>query len=66
MDDPRSYAYLLGHYLEDGHVLTTQPVPLLTVTCDTRYPGLIHEVSYAMAARIGPTGPASYRSTAPE
>ncbi|WP_433302782.1 helix-turn-helix domain-containing protein [Actinoplanes sp. CA-030573] len=50
MDDPRAYAYLLGQYLGDGHLLTTQRVPLLTVTCDMRYPGLIHEVSYAMEA----------------
>jgi hypothetical protein len=50
IDDPRSYAYLLGQYLGDGHLLMTQRVPLLTVTCDVRYPGLIHEVSYAMQA----------------
>ena len=50
IDDPRSYAYLLGQYLGDGHVLMTGRVPLLTVTCDLRHPGLIHEVSYAMEA----------------
>ena len=50
VDDPASYAYLLGQYLGDGHLLTTQRVPLLTVTCDVRYPGLIHEVSHAMEA----------------
>jgi hypothetical protein len=50
IDDPPSYAYLLGQYLGDGHLLTTQRVPLLTVVCDMRYPGLIHEVSYAMEA----------------
>ncbi len=50
LDDPRAYAYLLGQYLGDGHLLTTQRVPLLTVTCDVRYPGLIHEVSQAMEA----------------
>ena len=50
IDDSRSYAYLLGQYLGDGHLLMTQRVPLLTVTCDVRYPGLIHEVSHAMAA----------------
>lgn len=50
IDDPPSYAYLLGQYLGDGHLLMTGRVPLLTVTCDVRYPGLIHEVSYAMEA----------------
>jgi hypothetical protein len=50
IDDPPAYAYLLGQYLGDGHLLMTRRVPLLTVTCDTRYPGLIHEVSYAMEA----------------
>jgi hypothetical protein len=50
IDDHRAYAYLLGQYLGDGHLLTTRRVPLLTVTCDLRYPGLIHEVSFAMEA----------------
>ncbi|GIE96955.1 hypothetical protein Ari01nite_44200 [Paractinoplanes rishiriensis] len=50
IDDARSYAYLLGQYLGDGHLLTTQRVPLLTVTCDVRHPGLIHEISHAMEA----------------
>jgi hypothetical protein len=50
IDEPRAYAYLLGQYPGDGHLLTTQRVPLLTVTCDARYPGLIHEVPHAMEA----------------
>jgi hypothetical protein len=50
IDDPPSYAYLLGQYLGDGHLLMTGRVPLLTVACDLRYPGLIHEVSFAMEA----------------
>jgi hypothetical protein len=50
IDNPLSYAYLLGQYLGDGHLLTTQRVPLLTITCDVRYPGLMHEVSHAMEA----------------
>jgi hypothetical protein len=48
VDDPPAYAYLLGQYLGDGHLLTTGRVPLLTVACDLRYPGLIHEVTTAM------------------
>jgi hypothetical protein len=50
IDDPMAYAYLLGQYLGDGHLLMTQRVPLLTVVCDLRYPGLIHEISTAMEA----------------
>jgi hypothetical protein len=50
IDDPSAYAYLLGQYLGDGHVLMTQRVPLLTVTCDLRYPGLIHEITAALQA----------------
>jgi hypothetical protein len=50
IDDPKSYAYLLGQYLGDGHLLMTARVPLLTITCDQRYPGLMHEVTYAMEA----------------
>jgi hypothetical protein len=50
IDKPLAYAYLLGQYLGDGHLLTTQRVRLLPVTCDLRYPGLIHEVSTAMEA----------------
>jgi DNA-binding transcriptional ArsR family regulator len=45
IDHPLPYAYLLGQYLGDGHLLMTQRVPLLTMTCDWRYPGLIHEVN---------------------
>jgi hypothetical protein len=50
IDEPAAYAYLLGQYLGDGHVLMTQRVPLLTVACDLRYPGLIAEVGDAMEA----------------
>jgi hypothetical protein len=48
IDHPAAYAYLLGQYLGDGHLLTTQRVPLLTVMCDIRYPGVLHEVGKAM------------------
>jgi hypothetical protein len=50
IDDPPAYAYLLGQYLGDGHLLMTRRVPLLTVACDQRYPGLIHEITVAMQA----------------
>ncbi|MET8149441.1 transcriptional regulator [Actinoplanes sp. NPDC049668] len=47
---PADYAYLLGMYLGDGHLLTTGRVPLLRVSCDLRYPELIEEVGRAMRA----------------
>ncbi len=50
VDDPISYAYLLSQYLGDGHLLTTGRVPLLTVMCDMRHTGVMHEVSKAMEA----------------
>jgi hypothetical protein len=50
IDDPPAYAYLLGQYLGDGHLLMTRRVPLLTVARDERYPGLIHEITTAMEA----------------
>jgi hypothetical protein len=46
--DPPAYAYLLGQYLGDGHLLMTQRVPLLTVTCDMSYPGVMQEVTDSM------------------
>lgn len=50
IDRPAEYAYLLGMYLGDGHLLMTQRVPLLKVACDLRYPGVISEVGEAMLA----------------
>lgn len=50
IDHPADYAYLLGMYLGDGHLLTTGRVPLLRVACDLRYPDLIKAVGRAMQA----------------
>ncbi|MFB9357108.1 transcriptional regulator [Actinoplanes nipponensis] len=50
VDHPADYAYLLGMYLGDGHLLTTGRVPLLRVACDLRYPRVIAEVGDAMRA----------------
>jgi hypothetical protein len=50
VDRPADYAYLLGSYLGDGHLLMTRRVPLLKVACDLRYPGLITEIGAAMLA----------------
>jgi len=50
VDEPARYAYLLGMYLGDGHLLLRRRVPLLTVACDLRYPGVIAEIEAAMLA----------------
>ena len=50
IDRPAEYAYLLGIYLGDGHLLTTGRVPVLKVACDLRYPGLIEEAGRVMLA----------------
>jgi transcriptional regulator with XRE-family HTH domain len=48
--DPEAYAYLLGQYLGDGHLLITQRTPLLSVYCDRRYPEVIAEIAEAFVA----------------
>src|SRR4051812_33045513 len=40
-DDPGSYAYLLGLYLGDGHLVSDARVPVLRVFCADAWPGLI-------------------------
>ena len=50
VDDPGTYAYLLGQYLGDGHLLMTQRVPLFSVACDSTYPEIIAEIDAAMRA----------------
>jgi hypothetical protein len=51
-DDQRSYAYLLGLYLGDGHLVTAARVPVLRVFCADAWPGLIDECEKAMLAVI--------------
>lgn len=48
--DPAAYAYLLGQYLGDGHLLMTQRMPVLSVFCDARHPGIAHEIATAMTS----------------
>jgi hypothetical protein len=50
LGDPPAYAYPPGQYLGDGHLLMTRRVPLLTVACDLRYPGVINEITTALEA----------------
>ncbi|MFC7273199.1 LAGLIDADG family homing endonuclease [Paractinoplanes rhizophilus] len=51
-DDQDSYAYLLGLYLGDGHLVTAARVPVLRVFCADAWPGLIKECELAMVAVI--------------
>ncbi|MEU2172143.1 helix-turn-helix domain-containing protein [Micromonospora chersina] len=46
--DPVAYAYLLGLYLGDGHLVTTTRVPVLRVSCSNSWPGLIEACDAAM------------------
>jgi len=41
--DPKAYAYLLGLYLGDGHIVQAPQnrVPNLTIACDDAWPGLM-------------------------
>ncbi|MFY1703262.1 hypothetical protein ACN28G_16220 [Micromonospora sp. WMMA1923] len=45
-----SYAYLLGLYLGDGHLVTSTKAPVLRVSCTEIYPGLIDACEQAMLA----------------
>jgi hypothetical protein len=40
-DDQAAYAYLLGLYLGDGHLVTSAKVPVLRIYCTATWPGLI-------------------------
>jgi hypothetical protein len=51
-DDQASYAYLLGLYLGDGHLVTSARVPVLRIFCADAWPGLIDECGAAMRAVI--------------
>ncbi len=46
-DEP-AYAYLLGLYLGDGHLVASARVPVLRVACADKWPGLIDECERAM------------------
>ncbi|GGN04471.1 hypothetical protein FHR83_001256 [Actinoplanes campanulatus] len=48
LDNPQDYAYLLGLYLGDGHLVTTTKVPVLRVYCTASWPGLIDACETAM------------------
>jgi hypothetical protein len=46
------YAYLLGQYLGDGHLVTSARVPVLRVYCTAVYPDIIDECRDAMRATL--------------
>lgn len=48
--DPAAYAYLLGLYLGDGHLVTRARVPVLRIACSDSWPGLIEACDDAMRA----------------
>ncbi|MGV9808243.1 transcriptional regulator [Micromonospora chersina] len=69
--DPAAYAYLLGLYLGDGHLVTTDRVPVLRVYCADAWPHLIDLCDEAMRAvlankvqRIQKRGCVAVQSTA--
>jgi hypothetical protein len=43
-----AYAYLLGQYLGDGHLVTSARVPVLRIYSCTDYPGVITEIQWAV------------------
>jgi len=45
---PTTYAYLLGQYLGDGHLVTSARVPRLRIACADAYPGIAAEVDTAL------------------
>ncbi|MEV4540926.1 transcriptional regulator [Micromonospora echinaurantiaca] len=48
--DPAAYAYLLGLYLGDGHLVTSDRVPVLRIYCSDSWPHLIEACESAMRA----------------
>jgi hypothetical protein len=60
---PAAYAYLLGLYLGDGHVVSTGRSYRLTIKLDAAYPGIVAAASsvaavipgHAVAVRPHPT-----------
>ncbi len=46
--EPGQYAYLLGLYLGDGHLVTSARVPVLRISCADAWPGLIDACEVAM------------------
>jgi hypothetical protein len=58
--DEEQYAYLLGQYLGDGHIVYSQRTCRFAVTCSDAWPGIREEVRAAMTAVL-PTSSVSCR-----
>ncbi|MCP2328047.1 hypothetical protein HDA40_006554 [Hamadaea flava] len=50
--DLEAYAYLLGVYLGDGHLVLTSKTPVLRIACDDKYPAIKDEAEAAMLATL--------------
>jgi hypothetical protein len=46
--DRASYSYLLGVYLGDGYINKASRTPVLEISLDSRYPGIVEECSNAI------------------
>lgn len=46
--DPASYSYLLGIYLGDGYINRASRTPVLEISLDSKYPGIVEECSNAI------------------
>ena len=46
--NPASYSYLLGIYLGDGYINEASATPVLEISLDSRYPGIVEECSNAI------------------
>ncbi|HEY7010898.1 MAG TPA: helix-turn-helix domain-containing protein [Jatrophihabitantaceae bacterium] len=59
-----AYAYLLGQYLGDGHLVTSARVPVLRIYACTDYPSVQAEISVAIGTVRGrPPGTVTIRSS---
>jgi hypothetical protein len=58
--DEERYAYLLGQYLGDGHIVRVQRTCRFSISCGEAWPGVREEVQVAVAAVL-PTSSVSVR-----
>jgi hypothetical protein len=62
--DDRSYSYLLGIYLGDGYIANVSArSPVLEISLDPRYPGIVDECSAAIQQVVKTGAKASLRTT---
>ncbi|MER7172911.1 helix-turn-helix domain-containing protein [Streptomyces mesophilus] len=61
--DEQAYAYLLGLYLGDGHIIQSKALraPSLSITCSAAWPGLMDECEKAMRAVLPRNTPCRVR-----